>query len=71
MAVTELIFPALKPSPEDREAFKKVWPTLSKTFESHPDVRNGFYGWVVEEDGKDVRGDSRFILLLGMCFLLL
>lgn len=65
MAVTELIFPALKPSLEDRETFKRTWPTLSKTFESHPDVRSGFYGWVVEENGKDVRGDWTFVLLLG------
>lgn len=66
MAIMGVVFPALKPSPEDREAFKKVLPTLSKIFEEHPDVLSGFYGWIVEEDGADVRGDWRFMVLLGM-----
>lgn len=70
MAVTELVLPALKSSPEDLEAFKKAWPTLSNFFESRPEVLNGFYGWVVEENGADVRGDWRFVLVLGMCFYL-
>lgn len=68
MAVTELVFPALKSSPEDREAFKKAWPTLSIHFESRPEVLNGFHGWIVEENGADVRADWRFVLVLGVCF---
>ena len=66
MAITELVFPAVKTSPEDVKTFKQTWPTLSKTFEEHPDVPSGFYGWVVEENGTDVKGASKFVLVLGM-----
>jgi len=65
MAITEIIIPQLKKDAKSRHDFKEIWPTISQTFESLPAILNGYYGWIVNENGTDVKDDFKLILLFG------
>ncbi|KAJ5671179.1 hypothetical protein N7507_000306, partial [Penicillium longicatenatum] len=64
MAITELIFPCVKPDPATLEALERDWPKLSKGLTvPNPGIIDAFRGWIVTEDGLDVRNAYREILL--------
>jgi hypothetical protein len=66
MAITELIFPCVKPDPATLEALERDWPKLSKGLTvPNPGIIDAFRGWIVTEDGLDVRNAYREILLFG------
>lgn len=66
MAITELIFPALKPTKEVIDEVEEKWPTLSNALVNpNPGLLSAFRGWVISENGKDVRDQYREVLLFG------
>ncbi|KAJ5549363.1 hypothetical protein N7513_006597 [Penicillium frequentans] len=65
MAFTELVFPCVKPDPATLEALERDWPKLSKGLtDPNPGLLSAFRGWVLTEDGLDVREDYKEFLLL-------
>ncbi|KAJ5909553.1 hypothetical protein N7504_004196 [Penicillium tannophilum] len=65
MAFTELVFPCVKPDPATIEALERDWPKLSKGLtDPNPGLLCAFRGWVLTEDGLDVRKDYKEFLLL-------
>lgn len=66
MAFTELVFPCVRPDPATLEALERDWPKLSKGLtDPNPGLLCAFRGWVLTEDGLDVREDYKEFLLLG------
>ncbi|KAJ6096079.1 hypothetical protein N7486_006825 [Penicillium sp. IBT 16267x] len=64
MAITELIFPSLKIDAASLEEPERDWPSLSKGLtHPNPGLLYAFRGWVLTEDGLDVREAHREILL--------
>ncbi|KAJ5797549.1 uncharacterized protein N7503_006845 [Penicillium pulvis] len=65
MAFTELVFPCVKPDPATLETLERDWPKLSKGLtDPNPGLLSAFRGWVLTEDGLDVRKDYKEFLLL-------
>ena len=66
MAITELIFPALKTDKASIEEVERDWPTISKGLtHPNPGLLNAFRGWVVAEDEQDSRDAHKEFLLFG------
>ena len=66
MAITEIIFPALKTDKPSIEGFDQDWPAISKIMlNPNPGILSAFRGWVLEENGQDVRETARRILIFG------
>lgn len=66
MPFTELVFPMVKPDPAILEALERDWPVLSKGLtDPNPGLLCAFRGWVVTENGLDVRDEYKEFLLLG------
>jgi hypothetical protein len=66
MAIVELIFPLVKKDPAILEELEKDWPTLSRGLtHPNPGILRAFRGWVVTENGEDVRDAYREFLLFG------
>lgn len=66
MAVTELIFPKIKTDPASVDQVEREWPIASKTLiNPNPGLLCAFRGWVLTENGRNVRGENREFLLLG------
>lgn len=66
MAITELIFPSVKTDPTSLEVLERDWPSLSKgLIVPNPGLLHAFRGWVLTEDGLDVREAHREFLLFG------
>ncbi|KAI9040313.1 uncharacterized protein KD926_008403 [Aspergillus affinis] len=64
MAVTELIFPSIKTDPESLNEIERDWPTISKRLiDPNPGLLNAFRGFILTENGVDVRDAYREILL--------
>ncbi|KAJ5646532.1 hypothetical protein N7490_002904 [Penicillium lividum] len=64
MAITELIFPQVKPTKEVLDEIEQNWPIISKSLiEPNPGLLSAFRGWVLSEDGKDVRDQHREIII--------
>ena len=65
----EILRPILKTDPESKEGFLKAWPdSISQTWKDDPVMKNAFAGWIVEEDGKDVRGEFLWVIVVGTSF---
>ena len=71
MAITEFVLPTFKQDIESITAFAKIIaPFLSNLVDNHttpPKLKH--YGKVVSEDGKDVTGDFRPCLGIGLSCL--
>jgi len=66
MAVTEIVFPALKPDKATIDEVERLWPTASKVFtDPNPGLLSASRGWMLSENGKDQRDAFREILILG------
>lgn len=66
MAITELIFPSIKTDPASLQVLERDWPTLSKRLiDPNPGLLHAFRGWILTEDGLDVREAYREFLLFG------
>ncbi|PLB50912.1 hypothetical protein P170DRAFT_463963 [Aspergillus steynii IBT 23096] len=64
MATTELIFPSIKTDPESLNEIERDWPVISKRLtHPNPGLLNAFRGFLLTEDGVDVRGAHREFLL--------
>lgn len=66
MAVTELIFPKIKPNPASIEELERDWPIISKKLTNpNPGLLCAFRGWILTENGRNVREENREVLLFG------
>lgn len=66
MAITEFLFPALKNDKASIEIITRIAPIFRKKLtHPNPGLLNGFRGFVVTENGKDVREDFREIVIFG------
>lgn len=67
MAITEFLFPALKTS---IEAITRIAPIFRRNL-THPNPGwlSGFHGFVVSENGKDVREAFREIIIFEVCMM--
>lgn len=66
MAITELLFPALKNDKASITAIKQIAPMFRKKLtHPNPGFLNAFRGFVVNENGKDVTEDFREIVIFG------
>lgn len=66
MAIIELIFPLVKNDPAILEELENKWPTLSKGLtHPNPGILQAFRGWILTENGEDVREAHREFLLFG------
>ncbi|KAJ5676746.1 uncharacterized protein N7477_002379 [Penicillium maclennaniae] len=64
MAIIELIFPRAKTDDATLQLLEKDWPTLSKGLtHPNPGLLHAFRGWVLTEDGENVRDSHREFLL--------
>ncbi|KAJ5679761.1 hypothetical protein N7462_008005 [Penicillium macrosclerotiorum] len=64
MAITELIFPSVKTDSASLKELERDWPSLSKgLIDPNPGLLNAFRGWILTEDGLDVREAYREFLL--------
>ncbi|KAJ5093201.1 hypothetical protein N7456_009062 [Penicillium angulare] len=64
MAITELIFPTIKPIKEVVDEVEENWPILSKALvHPNPGLLSAFRGWVISENDKDVREQCREVLI--------
>lgn len=71
MAVFEIVLPKLK---KDAALIAEVEANILPAFRvklQEAGVLNGLRGFLVTEDGRDVRQDFREILLLGIVFIIL
>jgi hypothetical protein len=66
MAITELIFPSVKTDSASLKELERDWPSLSKGLtDPNPGLLYAFRGWILTEDGLDVREAYREFLLFG------
>jgi hypothetical protein len=66
MAITELIFPSVKTDSASLKELERDWPSLSKGLtDPNPGLLCAFRGWILTEDGLDVREAYREFLLFG------
>lgn len=66
MAITELIFPSVKTDSASLKELERDWPRLSKGLtDPNPGLLYAFRGWILTEDGLDVRESYREFLLFG------
>ncbi|KAH8429756.1 putative quinol monooxygenase [Aspergillus melleus] len=64
MAITELIFPSIKTDPASLIEIERDWPTISKRLiDPNPGLLNAFRGFILTENGVDVRDAYREFLL--------
>ncbi|KAK1142073.1 hypothetical protein N8T08_008155 [Aspergillus melleus] len=64
MAITELIFPSIKTDPASLNEIERDWSTISKRLiDPNPGLRNAFRGFILTENGVDVRDAYREFLL--------
>ncbi|KAJ6098347.1 hypothetical protein N7499_002721 [Penicillium canescens] len=64
MAITELIFPSVKTDSASLKELERDWPRLSKgLIDPNPGLLCAFRGWILTEDGLDVREAYREFLL--------
>ncbi|KAB8261707.1 hypothetical protein BDV32DRAFT_121292 [Aspergillus pseudonomiae] len=64
MAITELIFPAIKTDPDSLREIEQDWPIISKRLtHPNPGLLNAYRGFLLTENGKDVRNAHREFLL--------
>ena len=72
MAVTELIFPKVKPDPASIEEIERDWPIISKKLTTpNPGLLSAFRGWVLTENGRNVREENGEFLLFGKSMALI
>ncbi|KAF2089214.1 hypothetical protein K490DRAFT_54840 [Saccharata proteae CBS 121410] len=62
MAITELIFPSIKPEPAIRDAFDKYFPAALQQFGSESGVTATHLGRILREDGLDIEAERRILL---------
>jgi hypothetical protein len=66
MAITEFLFLALKDDKASIEAITRIAPIFrSNLTHPNPALLRGFQGFVVSENGKDVREAFREIIIFG------
>lgn len=66
MAITELIFPKVKPDKASLDELERDWPTISKRLtHPNPGLLSAYRGWVLTENGRNVREEHREFLLFG------
>lgn len=66
MAITELVFPKVKTDQASLEEIERGWPEFSKILTTpNPGALCAFRGWILTEDGRDVREEHREFLLFG------
>lgn len=66
MAITELIFPALKTDHASIEEVERDWPSISKRLtDPNPGLLNAFRGWIVAEDAQGMRDANKEFLIFG------
>ncbi|KAE8387940.1 hypothetical protein BDV23DRAFT_160022 [Aspergillus alliaceus] len=64
MAVIELIFPRFKTDPASLEEIERDWPVISKILlDPNPGLLHAYRGWILTEDGQDVREAYKEFLL--------
>ncbi|KAB8204169.1 hypothetical protein BDV34DRAFT_226730 [Aspergillus parasiticus] len=64
MAVTELIFPQIKTDPDSLREIEQDWPIISKRLtHPNPGLLNAYRGFLLTENGVDVRNAHREFLL--------
>jgi hypothetical protein len=66
MAVIELIFPSIKTDLASLEEIERDWPVISKRLiNPNPGLLHAYRGWILTEDGQDVREAYKEFLLFG------
>jgi hypothetical protein len=66
MAITELIFPKIKTDQASIDEIERDWPEISKRLtHPNPGVLCAYRGWVLTENGRNVREENREFLLFG------
>jgi hypothetical protein len=66
MAITELIFPQIKTDQASIDEIERDWPEISKRLtHPNPGVLCAYRGWVLTENGRNVREENREVLLFG------
>lgn len=66
MAITELIFPKIKTDQASIDEIERDWPKISKKLtHPNPGVLCAYRGWVLTENGRNVREENREFLLFG------
>jgi hypothetical protein len=66
MAITEFLFPAFKNDKATIETVTRIAPMFRKRLTSpNPGFLSGFRGFIATENGRDVRGDFREIVIFG------
>lgn len=66
MAITEFLFPALKNDKASIEAITRITPIFRKKLtHPNPGFLSGFRGFIVTENGRNVREDFREIIIFG------
>ncbi|KAE8358002.1 hypothetical protein BDV27DRAFT_169855 [Aspergillus caelatus] len=64
MAITELIFPSIKTDPDSLREIEQDWPIISKRLtHPNPGLLNAYRGFLLTENGVDVRNAHREFLL--------
>ncbi|EPS28958.1 hypothetical protein PDE_03904 [Penicillium oxalicum 114-2] len=64
MAAVELIFPDLKPDQASLNELEQDWPMFMKKLTSpNPGVLCGFHGWVLTENGRNVRDENKKVVV--------
>ncbi|KAF3388650.1 hypothetical protein F1880_003406 [Penicillium rolfsii] len=64
MAVTELIFPKIKTDQASVDEIEQDWPEISKRLtHPNPGLLCAYRGWVLTENGRNVREENREFLL--------
>ncbi|KAJ6187245.1 hypothetical protein N7519_002153 [Penicillium mononematosum] len=64
MAITELVFPQIKTDPASLNEIERDWPIISKRLtDPNPGLIHAFRGWVLTENGQDVRDAHKEVLL--------
>ena len=66
MAITEFVFPKIKTDQASLDEIEREWPIVSKKLTTpNPGALCAFRGWVLTENGHDVREAHREFLLFG------
>jgi hypothetical protein len=66
MAVIELIFPKFKPDQGIIDEMERDWPIIFKKLTNpNPGILSTFRGWILTENGRNVREENRAFLLFG------
>ncbi|KAF7713830.1 Uncharacterized protein PECH_000821 [Penicillium ucsense] len=64
MAIVELILPELKPDQASLEELVRDWPQfMAKLTNPNPGILHAFHGWVLTEDGRNVRDENKKVIL--------